>query len=251
MPIKPERIQLQQKREINSTKANILPLSLSSSNNSRNFIKANIHLLPCKASNSSKIISSKINSQSSMKHHSQSMFSAHGLLSERWQHELRRAVSLFDPLIKPRCACVLLPGHRSGPGPRDLERFNPRHAAAAAAERGSALLFGGSAPAMVLQRILVALINKAQLVERLSESRAIRRAAQLTAFAITKGQLVGKQASARVLESSTVRHMREEARRRPQSAAAAAQTVSRLKDTFVKELKEGMREASRQMKDRK
>ncbi|XP_017575538.1 protein NCBP2AS2 [Pygocentrus nattereri] len=104
---------------------------------------------------------------------------------------------------------------------------------------------------MVLQRILVALINKAQLVERLSESRAIRRAAQLTAFAITKGQLVGKQASARVLDSNTVRHMREEARRMPQSAAEAAQTVSRLRDTFVKEVKEGMREASRQIKDRK
>ncbi|XP_036412220.1 protein NCBP2AS2 [Colossoma macropomum] len=104
---------------------------------------------------------------------------------------------------------------------------------------------------MVLQRILVALINKAQLVERLSESRAIRRAAQLTAFAITKGQLVGKQASARVLDSNTVRHVREEARRMPQSAAEAAQTVSRLRDTFVKEVKEGMREASRQIKDRK
>ncbi|XP_072525394.1 protein NCBP2AS2-like [Salminus brasiliensis] len=104
---------------------------------------------------------------------------------------------------------------------------------------------------MVLQRLLFALINKAQLIERLAESRAIRRAAQLTAFAITKGQLLGKEASARLLDSNTARHLREEARKRPQSAADAAQAASRLRDTFVKEVKEGMREASRQIKDRK
>ncbi|KAG9278788.1 protein NCBP2AS2 [Astyanax mexicanus] len=104
---------------------------------------------------------------------------------------------------------------------------------------------------MVLQRLLLALINRAQLVERLAESKAIRRAAQLTAFAVIKGRLAGKQASARLRDSDTARMMREEARRMPQSAADAAQTVSRIRNTFMKEVKEGMREANRQIKDRK
>ncbi|KAL6468273.1 hypothetical protein MHYP_G00239500 [Metynnis hypsauchen] len=166
MPTKPERIQLQQKREINSTKANILTLSLSSSNNRRNFIKANIHLLPCKLSNSSKIISSKINSQSSMKHHRFPKYVLHtwaavrevefdstGRVNRfveknlikgtdspppcRGQHKLQRAVSLFDPRANR--------GGRAATraGPLDLERLpvrqrgcserlNPESAAAAA-----------------------------------------------------------------------------------------------------------------------
>uniref|UniRef100_A0A3B1JGF4 Uncharacterized protein n=1 Tax=Astyanax mexicanus TaxID=7994 RepID=A0A3B1JGF4_ASTMX len=78
---------------------------------------------------------------------------------------------------------------------------------------------------MVLQRLLLALINRAQLVERLAESKAIRRAAQLTAFAVIKGRLAGKQASARLRDSDT-------------AAADAAQTVSRIRNTFMKEVKE-------------
>ncbi|XP_033618588.1 protein NCBP2AS2 [Fukomys damarensis] len=42
---------------------------------------------------------------------------------------------------------------------------------------------------MVLRRLLAALLHNPQLVERLSESRPIRRAAQLTAFALLQAQL--------------------------------------------------------------
>ncbi|XP_066509007.1 protein NCBP2AS2-like [Hoplias malabaricus] len=104
---------------------------------------------------------------------------------------------------------------------------------------------------MVLQRLLFALIHRVQLVERLSESRVIRRAAQLTAFSFTKAQLTGKQAAARLRDSETVRQLQDEVRKMPHSAAQAAQTASRLRDTFVREVKEGMREASRQIKDKK
>lgn len=86
---------------------------------------------------------------------------------------------------------------------------------------------------MVLRRLLYALINNAQLVERLAESRPIRRAAQLTAFAITRAQIAGKDAARQI------------------GARELAQKGARLRDTFLREVKEGMRDASRQSKDKK
>lgn len=86
---------------------------------------------------------------------------------------------------------------------------------------------------MVLQRLLYALINNAQLVEKLAESRPIRRAAQLTAFAIARAQIAGKDAARQI------------------GAGELSQKGARLRDSFVREVKEGMRDASRQMKDKK
>ncbi|XP_053507893.1 protein NCBP2AS2 [Ictalurus furcatus] len=86
---------------------------------------------------------------------------------------------------------------------------------------------------MVLRRLLYALINNAQLVEKLAESRPIRRAAQLTAFAITRAQIAGKDA-ARQIRSGEL-----------------GQKGARVRDTFLREVKEGMRDASRQIKDKK
>ncbi|XP_051874687.1 protein NCBP2AS2 [Pristis pectinata] len=51
---------------------------------------------------------------------------------------------------------------------------------------------------MVLRRLLLTLVNNAQLVEKLSESRPIRRAAQITAYAITRLQLGGQEAAERL-----------------------------------------------------
>ena len=51
---------------------------------------------------------------------------------------------------------------------------------------------------MVLRRLLAALLHSSQLVERLSESRPIRRAAQLTAFALLQAQLRGQDAARRL-----------------------------------------------------
>ncbi|KAK3533990.1 hypothetical protein QTP86_000501 [Hemibagrus guttatus] len=86
--------------------------------------------------------------------------------------------------------------------------------------------FGPSAT-MVLRRLVHALINNAQLVERLAESRPIRRAAQLTAFAITRAQIAGKI-----------------------HAGELGQKGARLRDTFIREVKEGMKDVSRQIKDK-
>ncbi|TTN01736.1 hypothetical protein Baya_15896 [Bagarius yarrelli] len=82
---------------------------------------------------------------------------------------------------------------------------------------------------MVLRRLVYALINNAQLVERLAESRPIRRAAQLTAFAITRAQIAGKDAARQI------------------RTGELGLRGARLRDTFMREIKEGMRE----MKEKK
>ncbi|XP_057190066.1 protein NCBP2AS2 [Triplophysa rosa] len=104
---------------------------------------------------------------------------------------------------------------------------------------------------MVLRRIVNALINNAQVVEKLAESRPIRRAAQITAFAITKAQIAGKEASTKLLRSETVRQVREDTSKMPRDVQELGRRATRLRDTFVKEVKDGMRDASRQIKDKK
>uniref|UniRef100_A0A3Q3G1L7 Uncharacterized protein n=1 Tax=Labrus bergylta TaxID=56723 RepID=A0A3Q3G1L7_9LABR len=53
-------------------------------------------------------------------------------------------------------------------------------------------------------RFLFNLINNPQVIEKLAESRPIRRAAQITAYAITKAQIAGRDASQRALRSRTL-----------------------------------------------
>ncbi|XP_075858827.1 protein NCBP2AS2 [Microcebus murinus] len=83
---------------------------------------------------------------------------------------------------------------------------------------------------MVVRRLLAALLHSPQLVERLSESWPIRRAAQLTAFALLQAQLRGQDA----------------ARRLRGLAAGPAESLSRraerFKDTFTQELRRGLRD---------
>ncbi|XP_032755980.1 protein NCBP2AS2 [Rattus rattus] len=89
---------------------------------------------------------------------------------------------------------------------------------------------------MVFRRLLAALLNNSQLVERLSESRPIRRAAQLTAFALLKLQLRGHDAA---------RRLRALADKPPGSLCRRA---SRFKDTFTEELRRGARDRLGQQK---
>lgn len=103
---------------------------------------------------------------------------------------------------------------------------------------------------MVLRRLLYALINNAQLVEKLSESRPIRRAAQITAFAITKAQIAGKDATTKLMKSDTLRQIKEETGRVPSDVGEMGRRAGRIRDTFMKEVREGMRDASRQIKNK-
>ncbi|XP_063297135.1 protein NCBP2AS2 [Pelobates fuscus] len=99
---------------------------------------------------------------------------------------------------------------------------------------------------MVL-RLLFNLLNNPQMIEKLSESRLVRRAAQITAFAVMKAQLSGKEAAQRVLRSDTVRQIRQEAA----SGAGGGQLghrLQRVRNSFIRELRNGMQEAKRQIK---
>ncbi|XP_069476333.1 protein NCBP2AS2 [Ambystoma mexicanum] len=100
---------------------------------------------------------------------------------------------------------------------------------------------------MVLRRLLFTLFNSPQLIEKLSESRPIRRAAQLTAFALTQAQLKGGDAARRLLRSDTLRQIRQEA---PRDLHEASRRVGRIRENFLRELKEGMQEAKRIPKDK-
>lgn len=96
--------------------------------------------------------------------------------------------------------------------------------------------------------MLAYLVNNLQVVEKLAESRPIRRAAQITAYAITKSQIVGRDASQRLLRSQTLRQFREEAGKVPEDMQEVSGRLRRVRDTFVKEVKEGWKDGSRQIK---
>ncbi|XP_059197462.1 protein NCBP2AS2 [Centropristis striata] len=100
----------------------------------------------------------------------------------------------------------------------------------------------------MLARLLFNLLNNARVVEKLAESRPIRRAAQITAYAITKAQIAGRDASERVLRSQTLRQVRDEAGKVPGDLGEMGSRLQRVKDTFVKEVKEGFKDGSRGIK---
>ncbi|KAM9582790.1 protein NCBP2AS2 [Trichechus inunguis] len=83
---------------------------------------------------------------------------------------------------------------------------------------------------MVFRRLLAALLHSPQLVERLSESRPIRRAAQLTAFALLQAQLRGKDAARRLRGIAAG------------PAGSLCRRAARFRDTFNQELRRGLRD---------
>ncbi|XP_068446128.1 protein NCBP2AS2-like [Clinocottus analis] len=100
----------------------------------------------------------------------------------------------------------------------------------------------------MLGRMLFNLLNNLQVVEKLAESRPIRRAAQIAAYAITKAQIAGQDASKRVLRSQTLRQVRDEAGRAPRDLKEMGSGLKRVRETFVHEMKEGWKDGSRQIK---
>lgn len=103
---------------------------------------------------------------------------------------------------------------------------------------------------MVLSRLLSALLNKAQVVEKLAELRPIRRAAQLTAYAWMKARIAGKDATTKLLKFKTVRQIRHEALGLPKNVGEMGRKAGRLRDSLVKDVKDGIRDNSRQVKDK-
>ncbi|TNN55287.1 putative protein NCBP2-AS2 [Liparis tanakae] len=101
-------------------------------------------------------------------------------------------------------------------------------------------------PGTMLARLLLNLLNNLQVVEKLAESRPIRRAAQITAYAITKARLAGEDASKRVMRSQTARQVRHEAGKGDMGELSGR--LKRVGETFVNEVKEGWKDGSRQIK---
>lgn len=97
--------------------------------------------------------------------------------------------------------------------------------------------------------MLFSLLNSPRVIEKLAESRPIRRAAQITAFAITKAQIAGRDASAKMLKSETLRQVREEANGRiSRNIGDIGTRFKRVRETLVKEMKDGFKDGSRQIK---
>ncbi|CAJ1073091.1 protein NCBP2AS2-like isoform X2 [Xyrichtys novacula] len=98
---------------------------------------------------------------------------------------------------------------------------------------------------MVLRYFLSALINKAQVVEKLSESLPVRGAAKLTARAVLKAQEAGKEAAGRALRSRTVQQIREETAEVPGGLGELGQKVRRIQRSLLEDLKDGTRDMTR------
>lgn len=82
---------------------------------------------------------------------------------------------------------------------------------------------------MVLRYLLHRLINNPQLIEKLSESYPIRRAAQLTAYVLQQGKESIKEAA----------------------ESQARKKVDQFSQTFTQELKEGFKKIQDQQKQQK
>lgn len=100
----------------------------------------------------------------------------------------------------------------------------------------------------MLTRFLLNLINNLHVVEKLAESRPIRRAAQITAYAIIKAQIAGREVSQKVIRSQTLRQVRTEVGKAPGDLGEVGDRLRKVRDTFVNEVKQGWKEGSRQIK---
>lgn len=79
---------------------------------------------------------------------------------------------------------------------------------------------------MVLRYLLIKLLNNPQIIDRLADSYPIRRAAQLTVFALNKGKAVAKEAI----------------------EAEVTKRANNIQSTFRKEVKEGFEKISQENK---
>uniref|UniRef100_A0A674DEQ0 Uncharacterized protein n=1 Tax=Salmo trutta TaxID=8032 RepID=A0A674DEQ0_SALTR len=83
-------------------------------------------------------------------------------------------------------------------------------------------------------------------VSRLLSLRPIRRAAQLTAYAWMKAKIAGKDATTKLLKFKTVRQIRHEASGLPKNVGEVGRRAGRLRDSLVNDVKDGIRDNSRQ-----
>ncbi|XP_070775780.1 protein NCBP2AS2-like [Enoplosus armatus] len=98
---------------------------------------------------------------------------------------------------------------------------------------------------MVLRYLLSALINKTQVVDKLSESFPVRAAARLTARAVLRAQQAGRDAAGQALKSRTLRQIRQEAAEAPGGPGELSRKARRIRDSLLQDVKDGVQEATR------
>ncbi|XP_023281915.1 uncharacterized protein NCBP2-AS2-like [Seriola lalandi dorsalis] len=105
---------------------------------------------------------------------------------------------------------------------------------------------------MVLRYLVSVLLNKTQVVEKLSESLPVRSAARLTAQAVLRAQQAGRDATGRALRSRTLRQIRQEAAEAPSGGVGELSgKARRIRDSLLEDVREGVQDVSRQIKHRK
>ncbi|XP_046565119.1 protein NCBP2AS2 homolog [Haliotis rubra] len=97
---------------------------------------------------------------------------------------------------------------------------------------------------MPLRALLRYLMQNEQVVQKLAESYPIRRAAQLTAYMLHRGREAGLQSLEKIQEADVVNKLQQEAKN-------SGQKFDNFRNTFTKELKEGMNEVKEEMKKKK
>ncbi|KAG7999627.1 hypothetical protein GBF38_000684 [Nibea albiflora] len=104
---------------------------------------------------------------------------------------------------------------------------------------------------MVLRYFLSALVDRARVVEKLSESLPVRSAARLTARAVLRAQQAGRQAAGRALRSRTVQQLRQEASQAPTGPGELSRKARRIRDSVLEDVRDGASDAARQIKHKR
>lgn len=104
---------------------------------------------------------------------------------------------------------------------------------------------------MVLRYLLSVLVNRAQVVEKLSESLPVRSAARITARAALRAQQVGREAAGRALRSRTIRQIRQEAAQSPGGLGELGGKVRRIRDSLLEDVKNGVQNGTTRIKQQK
>ncbi|XP_038671557.1 protein NCBP2AS2 [Scyliorhinus canicula] len=93
---------------------------------------------------------------------------------------------------------------------------------------------------MVLRRLLMSVLNNARLIEKLSETPPMRQAARLTVYLLSRLERGGRQAAERLRERADA----------PRRLSELNKKVTRLRDTWAKELRQRANEARGQKKQK-
>ncbi|GCC32441.1 hypothetical protein chiPu_0010902 [Chiloscyllium punctatum] len=89
---------------------------------------------------------------------------------------------------------------------------------------------------MVLRKLLQSVLNNARLIEKLSESMPMRRAAQITVYVIARLQLRGQNVAERLSQFNALRQLLEKG----DVPRGLNKKLAELKDAIAKELKDSL-----------